>query len=132
MSEPGSKQAAGAKGGLLTLSEVSKRTKISMPTLQRYKKEYQSRIPSVGQGRKQRYPEESLDVFQEIKKENVGRRGRPRKNAALPRRRRQAARSEAQGRQGGRPRAQAGGGGARLDAVAPRKRQRRPAVACSP
>jgi hypothetical protein len=47
---------------LLTLSEVSKRTKISMPTLQRYKKEYQRRIPSTGKGRKQRYPVEALEV----------------------------------------------------------------------
>ena len=66
----------------LTLTEVSKRTKISMPTLQRYKKLYQDRIPSEGEGRKQRYPEESLAVFRELKKENIGRRGRPRKNAA--------------------------------------------------
>lgn len=65
--------------GLLTLSEVSKRTGISMPTLQRYKKEYQNRIPSEGKGRKQRYPESALPVFEEIKKENIARRGRPRK-----------------------------------------------------
>lgn len=77
------KDKAGSSGaGLLTLSEVSKRTGISMPTLQRYKKEYQDRIPSEGQGRKQRYPEAALPVFEEIKKENVGRRGRPRKSEA--------------------------------------------------
>ena len=64
---------------LLTLSEVSRRTGISMPTLQRYKKNYQDRIPSVGKGRKQRYPEESLPVFEEIKEENIAKRGRPRK-----------------------------------------------------
>lgn len=82
MSESGTKQAAGGDSDLLTLSEVSKRTKISMPTLQRYKKEYQHRIPSVGEGRKQRYPVAALEVFKEIKKENIGRRGRPRKAAA--------------------------------------------------
>src|SRR5262245_60598248 len=71
-----------SQGKLYTLSEISKRTGISMPTLQRYKKTYQSRIPSVGQGRKQRYPENALPVFNEIKVENAGRRGRPRKNAA--------------------------------------------------
>lgn len=65
--------------GLLTLSEVSNRTGISMPTLQRYKKNYQNRIPSVGKGRKQRYPEESLPVFEKIKEENIAKRGRPRK-----------------------------------------------------
>lgn len=71
-----------AESNLLTLSEVSKRTKISMPTLQRYKKEYQSRIPSEGKGRKQRYPESALPVFEEIKRENIARRGRPRKGGS--------------------------------------------------
>jgi DNA-binding transcriptional MerR regulator len=70
-----------AEQPLLTLTEVANRTKISMPTLQRYKKLYQDRIPSVGEGRKQRYPEAALDVFEQLKKENVSRRGRPRKNA---------------------------------------------------
>lgn len=67
---------------LLTLTEVANRTKISMPTLQRYKKLYQNRIPSEGAGRKQRYPESAIPVFLQLKKENIGRRGRPRKNAA--------------------------------------------------
>ena len=65
---------------LLTLTEVSNRTGISMPTLQRYKKEFQDRIPSVGKGRKQRYPADSLDVFEQIKKENIKKRGRPKKS----------------------------------------------------
>jgi len=67
---------------LLTLTEVSNRTGISMPTLQRYKKEFQDRIPSEGEGRRQRYPEESLEVFQQIKKENIKKRGRPRKSGS--------------------------------------------------
>ena len=46
-----------AAGKLYTLTEVSKITNISMPTLQRYKKAYQDRIPSTGEGRRQRYPE---------------------------------------------------------------------------
>ncbi|MCG8456818.1 MAG: helix-turn-helix domain-containing protein [Holophagales bacterium] len=71
-----------AEGKLLTLTEVSNRTGISMPTLQRYKKEYQDRIPSEGQGRTQRYPESALEVFEKLKEENMKRRGRPRKNAA--------------------------------------------------
>lgn len=81
------KKSTRSKGGLLTLSEVSKRSGISMPTLQRYKKLYQDRIPSEGEGRKQRYPVSSLAVFKEIKKENISKRGRPRKSAeskALP------------------------------------------------
>jgi predicted DNA-binding transcriptional regulator AlpA len=77
MAEPDTQQ-----GKLYTLSEISKRTGISMPTLQRYKKTYQSRIPSVGQGRKQRYPDSALPVFNDIKVENAGRRGRPRKTEA--------------------------------------------------
>lgn len=67
---------------MLTLTEVSKRTGISMPTLQRYKKNYQDRIPSEGKGRMQRYPEEALEVFEEIKKENISKRGRPRKEGS--------------------------------------------------
>jgi hypothetical protein len=53
-----------------------------MPTLQRYKKEYQRRLRAVGKGRTQRYRPESLDTFREIKKENLKKRGRPRKSAA--------------------------------------------------
>lgn len=71
----------GAESSPLTLSEVATRTGISMPTLQRYKKLYQARIPSVGKGRTQRYPVESLAIFEELRKENIGRRGRPRKEA---------------------------------------------------
>ncbi|MEA2564790.1 MAG: hypothetical protein QOH06_6294 [Acidobacteriota bacterium] len=67
---------------LYTLSEISQRTGISMPTLQRYKKMYQSRIPAEGKGRKQRYPEDSLPVFEQLRVENAGRRGRPRKDAS--------------------------------------------------
>ena len=67
---------------LYTLSEVSERTGISMPTLLRYKKAYQGRIPAVGKGRTQRYPVSSLKVFKEIKKENLAKRGRPAKKKA--------------------------------------------------
>ena len=51
---------------LYTLSEISQKTGISMPTLQRYKKLYQERLPSSGQGRKQRYPESALPVFDDL------------------------------------------------------------------
>src|SRR3954453_17709672 len=83
---------------LYSLSDISQKTNISMPTLQRYKKMYQDRIPSVGQGRKQRYPESALPVFDEIKTENAGKRGRPRKNAAAPRAERPAASKRRPGR----------------------------------
>jgi predicted DNA-binding transcriptional regulator AlpA len=83
MAEPQTpNQPAPAEEKLFTLSEISQRTGISMPTLQRYKKTYQDRLPSVGAGRKQRYPEHALPVFAELRSENAGRRGRPRKNAA--------------------------------------------------
>ncbi|HEV8631365.1 MAG TPA: helix-turn-helix domain-containing protein [Thermoanaerobaculia bacterium] len=80
------KENAGQR--LLTLTAVSKRTGISMPTLQKYKKRYAARIPSQGKGRTQRYPESSLPVFSQLRDENMARRGRPRKNAAAPVRRR--------------------------------------------
>ncbi len=80
-----SKRRTAPQGKLYTLTEVSKKTGISMPTLQRYKREHQSRLPSVGKGRGQRYPGSALSVFREIKKENLKRRGRPaRKAAAAP------------------------------------------------
>jgi hypothetical protein len=75
--------AAGTgRSGLLTLSEVSRRTKISMPTLQKYKKLHADRIPSVGEGRRQRYPVASLEVFQELREEGLSRRGRRPKSAS--------------------------------------------------
>ncbi len=80
---PAAKEAAAA-GELLTLTEVSKRTGISMPTLQRYKKEYQKRLQTVGKGRTQRYKVESLGTFERIKKQNLKKRGRPRKVVAAP------------------------------------------------
>lgn len=61
---------------LLTLSEVSRRTGISMPTLQKYKREHPDRIPSQGEGRRRRYPIEALRVFEELKEEGLRRRGR--------------------------------------------------------
>src|SRR6185312_6118044 len=85
MAETETRRTDTAEDKLYTLSEISQKSGISMPTLQRYKKLYQARIPSVGKGRKQRYPDSALPVFDEIKNENVGRRGRPRKDASAPR-----------------------------------------------
>lgn len=117
-------------GKLYTLSEISSRTGISMPTLQRYKKLYQGRIPSVGQGRKQRYPDSSLPVFDEIKNENIGRRGRPRKDPSAPRPAKAATPAK---RRPGRPAKatpkRASGGGRRKAAV---KSAPAPAAAAAP
>lgn len=71
------RKGKGGGGELLTLKEVGERTGISMPSLLRYKKEHQARIPSVGKGRTQRYPVAALEVFEEIKRENLSKRGRP-------------------------------------------------------
>ncbi len=79
---PAAKPAPAGGGELLTLTEVSQRTGISMPTLQRYKREYQKRLQTVGKGRTQRYKADSLDTFRKIKEENLKKRGRPRKVAA--------------------------------------------------
>jgi predicted DNA-binding transcriptional regulator AlpA len=99
MAEPeAQRRGDSADEKLYTLSEISQKTNISMPTLQRYKKMYQDRIPSVGQGRKQRYPDSALPVFDEIKTENAGKRGRPRKDASAPRPARPAASKRGAGR----------------------------------
>lgn len=98
MAEPENQRRGDADEKLYTLSEISTQTGISMPTLQRYKKTYQDRLPSVGKGRKQRYPERALPVFEEIKTENAGRRGRPRKDASAPRAERPAASKRRPGR----------------------------------
>jgi DNA-binding transcriptional MerR regulator len=66
---------------LYTLTEISEATGISMPTLLRYKKNFQDRIPSVGKGRTQRYPKAALEVVQQIKKENLQKRGGARRGS---------------------------------------------------
>ncbi len=66
---------------LYTLTQIGKMASVSMPTLQKYKRMYQDRIPSVGEGRKQRYPREAVAVLRELKKENLAKRGRPPKSA---------------------------------------------------
>lgn len=119
MSEPESPQ-----GKLYTLSEIAQKTGISMPTLQRYKKLYQDRIPAEGRGRKQRYPESSLPVFDQIRNENLGRRGRPRKDPNAPRpekagSKRPAARGRAAVAKAGAARAASGRRGASKRTPAP-------------
>ncbi|MBZ0115245.1 MAG: hypothetical protein K8J08_22515 [Thermoanaerobaculia bacterium] len=59
------------------MSEIQRRTGLSRPTLQKYKFEYADRIPSVGTGRTQRYPEEAVAVVLAIREENRSRVGRP-------------------------------------------------------
>ena len=59
-----------------TLTELSKKSGVSLPTLQRYKKLYQDRLPSEGSGRKQRFPQEAVKAVRELKRENLKNRGR--------------------------------------------------------
>ncbi|MCY3966870.1 MAG: hypothetical protein OXG83_17805 [Acidobacteria bacterium] len=67
----------------MTLGEVARRSNVSMATAQRYKKLYQDRIPSEGEGRKQRYTVGAVKVFNQLKKERVSkRRGGGRKRGA--------------------------------------------------
>jgi hypothetical protein len=67
----------------LTLAEVARRTGISLPTLQRYRRFHGSRIPSVGEGRGQRYPVEAVDVFRRIRRESLERNSLPRPGGRL-------------------------------------------------
>ncbi len=46
-----------------------------MATAQRYKKLHQDRIPSEGEGRRQRYPVAAVKMFKDLKKEGVSKRG---------------------------------------------------------
>ena len=75
--------AAAGRKKLLTLGEVARRSNVSMATAQRYKKLYQDRIPSEGEGRRQRYLVGAVKVFNQLKKERVSkRRGGVRKQGA--------------------------------------------------
>jgi len=76
---------------LFTLTEMAERTGISMASLSKYVKEQPERIPSRTVGRMRKFPREATEVFQEIKAENLGRRGNgqskaARKKAAVSRR----------------------------------------------
>lgn len=87
---------------LYTLTEIGRMASVSMPTLQKYKRLYQERIPSVGEGRRQRYPRRAVAVLRQLKKENLAKRGRPPKSgskaaAKRSRRRKGAARADASG-----------------------------------
>lgn len=66
---------------MLTLNEVARRAGISHVSAGKYKYRYADRIPSVGEGRRQRYPEEAVEVFAKLRVEQERRRGRPRKQA---------------------------------------------------
>ena len=71
---PGSSGSSGSKK-MLTLTEVARMAGVSIPTAQAYKRKYQDRLPSSGNGRKQRYLPRAVDIFRELREENRQRRG---------------------------------------------------------
>jgi DNA-binding transcriptional MerR regulator len=78
----GKGRSKAGEAGLISLSEVARRTRISMPTLLRYKRQYADQIPSVGEGRTQRYPKDAVAVFSSLKEDSLAKRGRRRGKAA--------------------------------------------------
>ncbi|MYF93904.1 MAG: hypothetical protein F4210_00015, partial [Holophagales bacterium] len=89
--------AAAGRKKLLTLGEVAGRAGVSMATALRYKKLYQDRISSEGEGRRQRYRVAAVREFKAFKNErSTKRRGAGRKKTAT-----QAAGTQARGAAGG-------------------------------
>ena len=75
--------AAAGRKKLLTLGEVARRAGVSMATALRYKKLYQDRISSEGEGRRQRYRVAAVKEFKAFKNErSTKRRGAGRKKKA--------------------------------------------------
>jgi hypothetical protein len=65
----------GAQRTLYTLTEMAERAGISLASLSKYVKAYPDRIPSQIVGKMRKFPAEATAVFQQIKAENLGRRG---------------------------------------------------------
>jgi len=57
------------------LTQISKTTKISYPTLVRYVRLYSNRLPHEGKGRARRFYPEAVDVFRSLRQQS-GRGGR--------------------------------------------------------
>lgn len=99
---------------LYSLSEAAEKTGISVASLRRYRSLYPERVPSVGEGRRQRFPEAALHVFRELKREGMARRGRRGRGSVA--KRRGGATRKAQGKRrsaAARSRSAAGTGGDR-------------------
>lgn len=86
--------AAAGRKKLLTLGEVARRAGVSMATALRYKKLYQDRISSEGEGRRQRYSVAAVKEFKAFKSERSTKRRGKKKAAA------QAAGTQAKGTAG--------------------------------
>jgi hypothetical protein len=95
---PGRAAGRAKTEGLLTLTQISKTTGISYPTLVRYVRLYSNRLPHAGKGRARRFYPEAVEVFRSLRQESgrggrragggrraapgTARRGRPPKSAA--------------------------------------------------
>lgn len=81
-----------------SLVEVAQKTGIPMPILLRYKREHPDRVPSVGSGSQQRFPEEAIEVLKQIHQEATGREEEPRRGGfgllSLPKLRKQVRRPD--------------------------------------
>lgn len=85
---------------LYSLVEVAQMTGIPMPILLRYKREHPDRVPSLGSGSQQRFPEEAFEVLRQIQQEESEEHELPRRGGfgllSLPRLRRQVRPTEAE------------------------------------
>lgn len=81
-----------------SLVEVAQKTGITMPILLRYKREHPVRVPSIGSGSQQRFPEEAIDILRQIHQEETQRQEEPRRGGfgllSLPRLRKQVRRDD--------------------------------------
>ncbi len=60
---------------LFTLTEMAEQTDISLASLSKYVKDHPDRVPSKLVGKMRKFPRAAIAVFQQIKSENLGRRG---------------------------------------------------------
>ncbi|HYL05085.1 MAG TPA: hypothetical protein VE075_03545 [Thermoanaerobaculia bacterium] len=94
------------------MTEISKTTGISYPTLVRYVRLYSNRLPHEGKGRARRFHREAVDVFRSLRQQS-GRGGR------RPKAGRRAAPGTA--RRGRPPKSGLGAAASRVEAVLARR-----------
>jgi len=70
----------------LTLRTAAKLAGISTVTARKYMAREPGRVPSIGEGRKRRYPPEAVATFKAMRVEGDARHGRPRGDGGAVRR----------------------------------------------
>lgn len=75
-------RASDSSDRMLSLVEVAKETGIPMPILLRYKREHPARVASTGSGSQQRFPEEALEIFLAIHRDEAETSDLPRRGGA--------------------------------------------------